>query len=73
MESDDSRLNSAGKTDFRLARMLAAWKEEDPPANRVKPIPIQVLCHIASITQHLPEGDAHVLRATADMIIIAFF
>lgn len=72
MGSNDPRLNSAGTTDFRLARMLAAWKKEDPPANRVKPIPIQVIRRIAFIAQHLPE-DAHVLRATADMIIIAFF
>lgn len=72
MGSDDPRLNTAGKTDFRLARMLAAWKKQDPPANRVKPIPIQVIRRIAFIAQHLPH-DAHVLRATADMIIIAFF
>ncbi len=29
MGSDNLHLNSAGKTDFRLARMLAAWKKED--------------------------------------------
>jgi len=52
--------------------MIAAWKKEDPPANRVKPIPIQVIRRIAFIAQSLPE-DAHTLRATADMIIIAFF
>jgi hypothetical protein len=53
--------------------LVAVWKKEDPlPANRIKPIPIQVLHHIAFIAHHLPE-DAHVLRATADMIIIAFF
>lgn len=72
MGSDDPRLNTAGKTDFRISRMIAAWKKEDPPANRVKPIPIQVIRRIAFIAQSLPE-DAHTLRATADMIIIAFF
>lgn len=72
MGSDDPRLNSAGKTDFRLARMLAAWKKQDPPANRVKPVPIEVIRRVAFIAQHLPE-DAQTLRATADMIIIAFF
>ena len=30
MGSDDPRLNAALKTDFRLARMLAAWKKQDP-------------------------------------------
>ena len=52
--------------------MLAAWKKEDPPANRVKPIPIEVIRRIAYIAAHLPP-EAELLRATADMIIIAFF
>ena len=52
--------------------MLACWKKEDPPANRVKPIPIQVIRRIATIAASLPP-DAHTLRAIADMIIIAFF
>ena len=72
MGADDPRLNSALNTDFRIARMLAAWKKEDPPANRVKPIPISVIRRIAFVAQHLPH-DSERLRATADMIIIAFF
>ena len=52
--------------------MLACWKKEDPPANRVKPIPIQVIRRIAAIAAALPP-DSHTLRAVADMIIIAFF
>ena len=52
--------------------MLAAWKKEDPPANRVKPIPISVIRRIAYIAQHLPAGSER-MQATADMIIIAFF
>ena len=72
MGTDDPRLNSANKTDFRISRMLACWKREDPPANRVKPIPIQVIRRIAVIAARLPP-DANVLRAVADMIIIAFF
>lgn len=52
--------------------MLACWKKQDPPANRVKPIPIQVIRRIAVIAANLPP-DAHTLRAVADMIIIAFF
>lgn len=72
MGADDPRLNSALKTDFRISRMIAAWKREDPPANRVKPIPIAVIRRTAYLAQHLPAG-AELLRATADMIIIAFF
>lgn len=72
MGADDPRLNSAGKNDFRISRMYAAWKKIDPPANRVKPIPIQVIRRIAYIAANLPP-DAHLLQATADMIIIGFF
>ena len=69
---DDPRLNSAGSTDFRIARMIAAWKKEDPPPRRVKPIPIAVVRRLCEIAQALPP-DSHLLRAIADMIIIAFF
>eukprot|EP00956_Cyclotella_meneghiniana_P004585 scaffold5646_cov36-Cyclotella_meneghiniana.AAC.2 len=72
MGPEDPHLNTAGKTDFRISPMIVAWKKEDPPAHRVKPIPIQVIQRIAFIAQSLPEA-AHILRATADMIIIAFF
>ena len=72
MGAADPRLNSALKTDFRISRMLAAWKRKDPPANRVKPIPIAVIRRIAHVAQRLPP-EAHFLRAFADMIIIAFF
>lgn len=72
MGADDPRLNSANKIDFRLQRMVAAWKKEDPPSNRVKPIPIKVLRRIAFIISTLDETAA-VLHATADMIFMAFF
>ena len=74
MGAKDPRLNGALKTDFRISRMLAAWKKEDPPAKRVKPIPISFIKHIARIAQGLPVGPAgDKLRAAADMIMIAFF
>ena len=70
--AEDPRYNSIGKIDFRIQRMIAAWKKEDPPAGRVKPIPIQVIKRIAFIAQHL-QPTALTLLATSDMIIIAFF
>ena len=72
MRTSNPRLNSAGKTDFRIQRMLAAWKKEGPPANRVKPIPIAVIRRICFIAQQLPPEANH-LRAVTDMVIIAFF
>ena len=49
MGDDDPRLNTAQKTDFRLLRSYAAWKKEDPPAWRVKPVPISVLRHVCCV------------------------
>jgi hypothetical protein len=72
MGSDDPRLNTAGKIDFRLQRMIAAWKRQDPPSKRVKPIPVQVLRRIAYIASQL-DTSSETLKGTADMIFLAFF
>ena len=66
----DPRLNSAGKVDFRLQRMLRGWKREDPPPNRVKPVPIQVIRRIVFIASFATHP---LLQCTADMILLAFF
>ena len=50
--------------------MIAAWKKEDPPPHRVKPVPIKVINNIAFIADHSTDPYT---RAIADMIIIAFF
>ena len=70
--SNDPRLNASLKTHFRIGRMLAAWKKEDPPAHKVKPVPVSVIRHIAKVAAHLSPGNEK-LRAAADMIITAFF
>ena len=70
MGAHDPRLNSFGKTDFRLLRQIAGYKKEDPPPNRVKPVPVQILRHVLGVaysTQN--EGN----QAVADMIALAFF
>jgi hypothetical protein len=66
----DPRLNSFGNMDFRLQRTWKAWGKQDPPPNRVKPIPVCVLhrvLHLAIASQ------AAMTMAVADMIAIAFF
>ena len=70
MGAADPRVNSAGSIDFRLQRMLSAWKKEDPPPHRVKPVPVQVLRRILFIASQSP---CPLLKATADMIVLAFF
>jgi hypothetical protein len=50
--------------------MLKSFTKEDPPPNRVKPVPVQVIRHIA---HHAVTQQNAVHLATADMIILAFF
>ena len=50
--------------------MIAAWKKDDPPLTRVKPISIQVIRRIAFIAS---SSTCALAQATADMIIIGFF
>ena len=38
--AQDHRLIQACKIDFCIQRMIACWKEQDPPPNQVKPVPI---------------------------------
>jgi len=46
----DPRLNSAGKMDFRIQRMLSSFKKESPPPNHVKAVPVSILRHIILIS-----------------------
>lgn len=50
--------------------MLNAYSKQDPPPNRVKPIPIQVIRRIMFIARH---SDDPAIAMEADMIALAFF
>jgi hypothetical protein len=66
----DPRLLPSGKLTFRLQRQLSYYNKKDPPPNRVKPIPIQVLrttCTTLRLAQH-PRS-----TALADMLTLGFF
>ena len=67
--AQDPRLDAVGKLDFRLKRQFAAYRKEDPPSWRVRPIPLQLLHHVY---EHLHGGDAR-HAAVADLAYIAFF
>ncbi len=43
----DPRLTPNGKLDFRLLRQLAAYTKQDPPPQRVKPIPLAIIGYTA--------------------------
>jgi hypothetical protein len=66
----DPRLNSVGAIDFRIQRQLSCYSKQDPPPNRVKPIPVPILMHIMATA--LAAGNTFMI-AVADMIAIAFF
>lgn len=66
----DPRLSDGINIDWRLRRMLSAYSKQDPPPNRVKPIPIQVIRRIMYIARH---SNDPTLAMEADMIGLAFF
>ena len=70
--SADIRLDEYGTIDFRLSRQMRFYTKEDPPTQRVKPIPIQVVRAIVGAA-HLAATSDVGFWAVADMICIAFF
>jgi hypothetical protein len=70
MGTIDPRLTRQGKIDFCLQRHLAAYTKEDPPPNRVKPVPVSVIQHVA-YAAHAFHKDGNL--AIANMISLAFF
>ena len=65
----DPRHDSVGKIDFRIYRQLRSYQREDPPASRVKPVPVSVINHVYNI--HVI-GNA-CAQCIADIIWVAFF
>ena len=66
----DPRLSGAGKLDYRLQLQYRCYTRQDPPPNRVKPIPVQILRAVAAIAAATNDPE---LQAVSDMIILAFF
>jgi len=69
--AQDIRKDSLGTIDFRIQRQLRSYAKADPPPDRVKPVPIQLLHHALSIAAHNANSPA--IQATVDMAVIAFF
>jgi hypothetical protein len=69
----DPRKDHTGDTDFRLARQLRSYTKADPPAHRVKPLPIQIVHHVLAAALGVVVLAAAGTIAVADMIVIAFF
>jgi hypothetical protein len=66
----DPRLMQNGKLDLRLQRQLKAYKKQDPPPTRVKPIPLPIIAHAAHLCYlaNTPQS-----MAVADMLILGFY
>jgi len=66
----DPRHNETGKIDYRLQLLLKAYTKEDPPPQRVKPVPVPLLIKAYNIAQ--ARGTAKSF-AVADMMWLGFF
>jgi len=52
--AQDIRKDSLGTIDFRIQWQLRSYAKADPPPDRVKPVPIQLLHHALSIAATMP-------------------
>ena len=69
----DLRINpDDGKLHFALSHQFQAYQREDPPPDRVKPIPFQVVLYLTT-TAFAVMAAAEGTKAIADMILLAFF
>jgi hypothetical protein len=66
----DIRLDTFGAIDFRVTRQLRSYGKEDPPPDRVKPVPIQVI--VAVLVTAYATADAG-SQCVADLCCIGFF
>lgn len=67
----DPRLNVNGEVDLRLTSLFRAWRRDDEPPTRVKPLPaLPVVACVYSVEQKDPTPRA---LAAADMFVIGFF
>jgi hypothetical protein len=66
----DPRLQPSGKLDFRLSRQLTAYKKEDPPPTRVKPIPFPIIAQAAHMNY---TANTSLSNTVADMLLLGFY
>ena len=70
MGSPDPRLDHFGSIHLALKRQARGYSKNDPPPNRMKPIPFQILLRMSSMV-HEDTTASTALVSTADMICIA--
>ena len=67
-ENRDPRYGVSGKIHVVLGQQYRAYSIEDPPPERVKPIPLQLVLHAVNNLQ-----SDELSRAMADLIITGLF
>ena len=70
MGAADPRVNSTGDIDFRLESLLRAWKKEDPPPQRVKPLPLPV---VSQVWAHAHLANTPAAVAAAECLVLGFY
>ena len=68
--AEDRRLNLSGKIEYRVQQQLKGYSKIDPPPDRVKPIPFQIVNHVNMVATLA--GDPLSL-ATANLTTLGFF
>lgn len=69
MDDDDDPRHGALGLHPKIDRLQRAYKKSDPPPERVKPVPVQLVQHANSVGNR---GDPFVL-AVLDLLILGFF
>ena len=64
----DPRFGINGKLHILLQQQYKSYRNDDPPPDRVKPVPLGLILHVVQHLQGTPMG-----AAKADLIIIAFW
>ena len=73
MGTPDPRLDSHGKRFKTLSNLFRAHGKEDPPPDRVKPVPIQLVEHVANALRVDATMPVQLRHAIADCIVIGCF
>jgi hypothetical protein len=68
--AEDCRLNTSGKIEYRLQQQLKGYQRVDPPPDRVKPIPFQIVNHANLVANQCADPMS---LATADLATLGFF
>ena len=69
----DPHLDSHGKRFKTLSNLFRAHGKEDPPPDRAKPVPIQLVEHAVNSLLADATMPVHLQHATADCIVLGHF